>query len=85
LMRRGHLSRIAIDMIRVVYGLLKSVTQVIDLMKGDWAFTTVFYFFSLAWIRAGICRRVIYIYIYMLYILLLLLTLNYVSDSIILF
>ena len=35
LMRRGHTSRVAIDMIRAAYGLSKSVTQVINLMRDD--------------------------------------------------
>ena len=35
LMRRGHTSRVAIDMIRAAYGLSKSVTKVIDSMKDD--------------------------------------------------
>jgi len=35
LMRRGHTSRVAIDMIRTAYGLSKSVTKVIDLMRDD--------------------------------------------------
>ena len=35
LMRRGHTSRVAIDMIRAAYGLSKSVTKVITLMRDD--------------------------------------------------
>ena len=35
LTRRGHTSRVAIDMIRAAYGLSKSVTKVIDLMRDD--------------------------------------------------
>jgi len=35
LMRRGHTSRVAIDMIRAVYGQSKSVTAVITLMRDD--------------------------------------------------
>jgi hypothetical protein len=35
LVRRGHTSRVAIDMIRVAYGQSKSVTAVINLMRDD--------------------------------------------------
>ena len=35
LMRRGHTSRVAVDMIRAVYGQASSVTAVINAMKAD--------------------------------------------------
>lgn len=35
LMRRGHTSRVAVDMIRAAYGVSKSVTAVINLMRDD--------------------------------------------------